>query len=360
MDAAAALDPLALEVWFKRHVHQASPPFTYTLIAGGQSNLSYRVVDATGTAFVLRRPPLGLLPPGTHDVTREHRILAALGPSTVRVPPVVGLCADPGVIGAPFYVMNWVTGTIIDRVSQVAEILPDAAARRNAAFGMVDGLAALHQLDVDTTGLGDLSRRDDYVARILRRMYQVWENTKTRDLPLVDSLHARLVELMPPQRHTGLIHSDYRLGNVMLGTNAEVVAVLDWELCTIGDVLADLAYLLNSWDLPDDPWPDVWTQIAPTRAGGFPTREELVTRYAWRTGFDIGRLNYYRAFNYWRIAVIAEGVKRRHESGSMASTGFDAEVLAQRVLDRAELADRFLLAYEAEVGVAAIARPSDQ
>lgn len=342
MTELSGIQSPAVDAWFARHVPQATLPLQYTLIAGGQSNLTYRVVDAKGTSFVLRRPPLGKLPPRAHDVAREHRILAALGPTAVPVPRVVGVCTDPSVNGADFYVMEWVDGIIIDRIAMVPEALPDEAARRQASFSLIDGFADMHLLDVNAIGLGDLSKHEDYVGRNLERMRGVWEKTRTRDLPIIESLHARLVALKPPQRYTGLIHSDYRFGNLMLDREHRLIAVLDWELCTIGDVLADLGFLLNNWDLPGDPWPDVWTEVAPTRAGGFPEREEIVARYAARTGFDVGIVDYYRAFNYWRIAIIAEGILRRYTSGAMARSDYDVVALEKRVRDRAELADRFL------------------
>jgi aminoglycoside phosphotransferase (APT) family kinase protein len=173
-------------------------------------------------------------------------------------------------------------------------------------------------------------------------MRRVWEKTKTRELPLIESLHARLLATKPEQRHTGLVHADYRLGNMILNPNGSVAAVLDWEVCALGDVLTDLAFVLNNWDEPDDPWPDVWMEIAPTRAGGFPSRDRIVTRYAARTGFAVENIDYYRAFGYWRIAVIAEGMKRRYETGAMASHASDAAALDSRVRARAELADYFL------------------
>jgi len=336
------IDAQALANWFASHIAADSGQLRCTLIAGGHSNLTYRIENEVGTRFALRRPPLGTFPRGAHDVAREYRIQKALQGSRVPVPKVHGLCTDPGVIGAPFYVMDFVEGSILDRSSLVAGMLPSEAARREAALNLVDVLAALHQVDVDAVGLGDLGRRENYLPRQLERFHAVWRQTKTRELPLIDSLHERLFRHCPPQRHTGLVHADYRFGNVVLSASHRVAAVLDWELCALGDVLVDVGFLLNNWDEPGDPWPDVWMQPAPTRAGGFPARQEITARYAARSGFDVQTLDYYCAFCYWRIAVIAEGMKRRYESGAMSSQTIESSALERRVRERAELADRLL------------------
>lgn len=342
MQAPEGIDLAALQSWFAQHVASSRAPLRVTLISGGHSNLTYRVDDANGSVFALRRPPLGDLPRSAHDVLREHLILGALKPTAVPVPSVEAACADLAVIGAPFYLMRWVDGRIVDRVGVLDQILPTPEARTRAAFALIDALADLHRLDVDTIGLGELGRREQYLSRQLARLRRVWEKTKTRELPIIESLHARLLAQQPPQRYTGMVHADYRLGNIMLRADGSLAAVLDWELCALGDVLTDLGHLLDNWDEPEDPWPDVWMEIAPTRAGGFPRRDELVARYAQRTGFEVASLDYYRAFGYWRIAVIAEGMKRRYESGAMGAHAADSGDLDRRVGERAQLADFFL------------------
>jgi aminoglycoside phosphotransferase (APT) family kinase protein len=340
--ALKGIEPASVEAWFERFVSGARAPLQFTLIAGGHSNLTYRVDDAVGNRYALRRPPLGEFPRGAHDVAREHRILVALGPTPVPVPPVVALCADTAVTGAPFYVMRWVDGTIVDRPSHVAAVLADEPVRRRMAFDLVDALAELHRVDVDAIGLGDLGPRANQLERLIDRMRRVWDTTRTRDLPMIDSIHARLLAARPVQRYTGLVHSDYRPGNVILGRDARVAAILDWELCALGDVLIDVGGLLSNWDEPGDPWPDVWMQPAPSRAGGFPTKREIVARYVEKTGFDVRDVDYYRAFNYWRIAIIAEGMKRRYETGALAADGVNAEVVVRRVDERARMAEMCL------------------
>jgi aminoglycoside phosphotransferase (APT) family kinase protein len=337
-----AFDLPAVERWFARHVAGASPPLRSELIAGGHSNLTYRIADAGGRCFALRRPPLGDQPPGAHDVLREARILMALRSTAVPVPPVTGTCRDNAVIGAPFYVMEWVEGPILDRLSRLEALLPTEHDRRHAAFALVDTLAALHRIDVTAVGLADLGPHERYLERQLARMWRVWERTKTRELPLIDSLHERLQALCPAQQHTGLVHSDFRFGNMILRADGTPAAVLDWELCAIGDVLVDLGFLLANWDLPGDPWPNVWMEVPPTRGGGFPTREELIERYARVSGRDPAHIGYYQAFCLWRIAIIAEGMKRRYADGAMAEQAVDPELLERRVRDRAERADRVL------------------
>jgi aminoglycoside phosphotransferase (APT) family kinase protein len=331
-----------LQAWLADHLPDASPPFAFTLIAGGHSNLTYLLEDSRGARHVLRRPPLGDLPAKAHDVAREYRIYAALGASAVPVPRVEVLCEDTTVIGAPFYVMQWVEGSIVDSPDSVASVLPTPALRQHATHSLVDGLTTLHCLNVDAIGLGELGRRENYVSRQLQRMQRVWEKIKTRELPLIDELHSRLAAKQPPQRYTGLVHSDYRLGNLMLDTAGNVAAVLDWELAALGDVLVDLGFLINSWDEPDDASPGVWMQEAPTRAGGFPDRHYLIERYAQRSGFDVSDLDYYRAFCYWRIAIVAEGIKRRYTTGALADDSINIVAVERRVIARAEHADYFL------------------
>lgn len=334
------IDRPALERWFADRLGIGGP-LAFTLIAGGHSNLTYRVDAADGAAFVLRRPPLGEIPAGAHDVAREHRLQAALAPTPVPVAGMLGLCTDAAVTGAPFYVMGWVSGTIVDRPARVAAALPTPADRATASLSLVDALAELHLVDHVAAGLGDLGSGEAFCHRVLASAKKKWDRTRTRDLPLIDSLHDRLLESIPQQRHTGLVHGDFRFGNVMLA-GTRVAAVLDWELCAPGDVLLDIAYLLTNWTGPGDAAAETWMQPPPTVAGGFPPAATLAARYAERTGFDVGNLGYYCALSYWRNAVIAEGMKRRYMSSSMGGQTTDLDVLEARIRGRAELAARFL------------------
>jgi aminoglycoside phosphotransferase (APT) family kinase protein len=340
--APRGIDAPRLEPWLAAHLEGARPPFRYRLIAGGHSNLTYAVDDAAGARWVLRRPPLAAAHSGAHDMAREYRIQAALAASEVPVAPMAALCEDEAVLGAPFYVMRFVDGTVVDRPARAREALPDSAARQRATHSLVDALAALHRVDIDSVDLGTLGPRGDYVARQLSRMRRVWEKTKTRDLPIAETLHARLAECIPREPRTSLLHADFRLGNAIVDpATHRVAAVLDWELSALGDPRADLAFLLCSWDEPGDAAPGIWMEEAPTRAGGFPPREELVARYAAQTGAEVSDLDYFRALAYWRVGVIAEGIKRRYASGAMAAVG-DLEAIEQRVRGRFALAERFL------------------
>lgn len=339
--AGSALDLPALEQWLARNGKPLEPPLRAQLIAGGFSNLTYRIDDAIGQRFVLRRPPLGKSHSRAHDVGREHRILAALGSTNVPVPRVVCLVEDIEVIGAPFYVMHWVDGCVIDTPAVAEKALPTRELRNRATEGLVDGLAILHSLDVNISPLADLGPHDDYLVRQIDRLRKAWERNKTRELPIVDALAAHLMANRPAQVHTGLVHADYRFGNTIVDARGGLAAVLDWELCAIGDVLVDVGLLVNNWDEPDDASPGVWMQEAPTRIGGFPTRAQIVERYARQSGFEIHDLDYYRAFGYWKICIIAEGIKRRYQSGVMAEGQVDLEQVERRVQGRAALAEHF-------------------
>ena len=308
--------------WMVDHVEGAIAPFEFRLITGGRSNLTFRVTGADGRAFVLRRPPLGHVLATAHDMAREHRIIAAVGTTGVPVPPALGLCSDPEVNGAPFYVMAFVDGVVLDSPER-AELLP-AALRPSAAEHLFDVVADLHAVDVDAVGLGDLAKREGYVERQVKRWSTQWENSKTRELPEIDEVARLLKARMPVQQGVSIAHGDYRFGNVLVDVaHGRVTAVLDWESCTLGDPLADVGYLGVYWSDGD-----AATARAndPTPAGGFPTYRSLVDRYAQRTGRDLSDIDYYVAFGCWRLAVISEGVYARYVAGAMGrQDGVDFE-----------------------------------
>ncbi len=331
------IDLEKVTAWLGANIDGLTTPVEFTLIAGGRSNLTYLVTDAAGTRFVLRRPPLGHVLATAHDMAREHRIIAAVGRTGVPVPRALGLCTDEGVNGAPFYVMSHVEGEVLDSADKAA--LLDPSLREAASHHLIDVMAELHAVDVDAVGLGDLARRDGYIERQLKRWRSQWENSKTRELPAIDEVEKRLSAHVPTQQGVVIAHGDYRFGNCLTDVKkGRIAAVLDWELCTLGDPLADLGYLGVYWS--DGP-SSALRANDPTPAGGFPTYASLVERYARTTGRDVSGVNYYVAFSCWRLAVISEGVYARYLHGAMGKQdGIDLstmklgpEGLAERALD---------------------------
>jgi aminoglycoside phosphotransferase (APT) family kinase protein len=254
------------------------------------------------------------------------------------VPDAVGLCEDDAVNGAPFLVMSYAEGTVV-RDPAGAEALP-AAARTQAAHSMTDALAALHLVDPEEVGLGQLGRPDAYLERQLRRWSRQVAASSTRELPALDEAHRRLVAAVPPQPRSSIVHGDYRIDNAVLGPDGSVVAILDWELCTLGDPLADVGQLAVYWTRPDDPVPGLLG--SPTIVEGFPDRDELIARYAAATGLDVGQLDVYRAFGYWRIACILEGVLSRYDAGVGGGDDRDPEEYRSQVPRLAEEAVEIL------------------
>lgn len=311
----------ALTAWLATAV-PAMPldgPIGISRISGGHSNLTYRITDASGGTWALRRPPTGMVLATAHDMSREWRFITALAPTPVPVAPPVAYCADPDVIGAEFYLMGFVDGRVLgDEAAGQALELP---ARRCAAHSLVDVLADLHAVDPDTVGLGDLRRDGSYLERQLRRWHRQVHESAVEDLDVVDAAHARLVEraasLPPPD--VRIAHGDYRLGNVAVGPDGAVRAVFDWELATLGDPLADLGWLIASWGRPGDRV--AATLAGPSLADGFPDRDELIARYAQRSGRDVGDLAFYVAFARWRSACIGAGVYSRYVGGAMGGAG---------------------------------------
>lgn len=334
MDALpTAPEPLGIEAgaldrWFGEHVAGAVPPLRYDRVTGGHSCLTYLVGDAGHQRYVLRRPPVGALLATAHDVTREARILAALAGSGVPVPRVLGVCGNPEVTGAPFYVMAYVDGLVLRTAADSETLLPSPQARRRAGYALVDTLAALHAVDVDTVGLGALSRRDGFLDRQLRRWSAQWAACELGDMGGMAELHGWLVAHRPAESTARLVHGDFRLGNALLGPDGDVLALLDWELCTLGDPLADVAYLLRTWSTPDA---RASQERLPSALPGFPTTDELAARYARQSGRSIAELDYWMAFTAWRAAAILAGVYRRYLDGKMGTPPDDLPTFATEV-----------------------------
>jgi aminoglycoside phosphotransferase (APT) family kinase protein len=325
----AGIDASNVTTWFAEHVPQAVAPLTFDRVAGGHSCLTYVVTDAEADRYVLRRPPLGHVLATAHDVAREHHIMGGLAETPVPVPRMLGVCEDLAVNDAAFYVMSYVDGTVLHDRSVVDDALPTVELRRRLSEHVVEVLVALHAVDIQAVGLGDLARSSSYLTRQLKRWAAQWEASKTRELPGMERLHEWLVERQPPETETTIVHGDYRLGNMLVGPDGTVRAILDWELCTVGDPLADLSYLVRSWASPDDdPGPNI---DPPTRAGGFADHGALVARYAELSGRDVSDLGYWMAFNAWRSAAIGEGVYRRYIDGRMGALPDDVEAYARSV-----------------------------
>lgn len=318
MSAPEGIATGRVESWFADHVPGARLPLAFERIAGGRSNLTYRVTDRAGAAWALRRPPLSGAKGSAHDMGREHRIISGLTGTDVPVPAAVGFCDDPSVNGSDFYVMSFVDG-IVARDADAARDAFSLAQRRRIGESIVDTLVLIHAVDPDAAGLGALGRQDGYVERQLRRWKGQWDAHKTRELPAMEATHRALAGRVPAQQGASIVHGDYRLDNVILSPSGHIAAVVDWELCTLGDPLADLGLLLVYWADPGDmvfPMGD-----APSLAPGFPRRGDLAERYARQTGRDLAQLDFYVALGYWKLAAILEGVYARHALGAYGETG---------------------------------------
>ena len=342
-DAPAGVDLDALARWAADTLPALTPPFTGHTLVGGQSNITVRIDDATGQSVVLRRPPLHGVLATAHDMGREHRIIAALGPTPVPVPDALAYCDDVDVIGAPFYVMSYVEGVVLETADDVVEASMTADARRAAGESLVNTLVALHAVDVDAVGLGDFAKREDLVARQLKRWLAQFQAGDTSLVPqiaaTVERVHGVLASRIPAQQGATIVHGDFRLGNTMIDpVGGAVRAVLDWEICTLGDPLADIGYLLATWGQADDP---VRTQrFAPSTAVGFPSREELCARYADESGRDLGDIEYYMTFSWWRLCCILTGVLTRMLSGARGEVAPEVlEEFQDRVNSCAALAE---------------------
>jgi aminoglycoside phosphotransferase (APT) family kinase protein len=312
-----ALDVTALGYWLRRF--QVAEPLTATRIGLGQSNLTYLVTDAAGRRLVARRPPLGHLLASAHDVAREHRILTALGKTDVPVPGVLGLCRNTAVADVPVLIVEHVEGLVVDRMETAAEMSP--ALRRAVGLELGRVLADLHAVDPAAVGLLDLASHSPYAQRQLKRWSRQWADSRTRDLPDLDRLTALLHDRIPLPGDLVLVHGDFHLVNLIVDPSWGVVrAVLDWELSTLGDPLADLGSLLAYWQEPDDPPLGLFNA---SRLPGFPSRAEVTAVYAERSGRDLAALPFWHVLGLWKVAIILEGVYRRaqDEPANAASPG---------------------------------------
>nr|WP_033276733.1 phosphotransferase family protein [Actinospica acidiphila] len=292
-------------------------PLSGRLIEGGRSNLTYTVTDGAGT-WVVRRPPLGHVLATAHDMKREHRVISALHPTRVPVPRPVLLCEDEEVLGAPFYVMEYVEGTPYRTAEQLAPLGPGRT--RAAVLNLVDTLVDLHAVDPVEVGLDDFGRPEGFLDRQLRRWGKQLDASRNRELAGIDELHATLGRALPVSPAPAVVHGDYRLDNALISDDESVRAVLDWEMSTLGDPLTDLGLLVmysSPLGMPDSP-------VSTTaEAPGHPTPAELIERYAARSGRDVSSVSWYTAFAWFKLAVILEGIHYRYTLGQTIGAGFD-------------------------------------
>jgi aminoglycoside phosphotransferase (APT) family kinase protein len=329
------LEFVQLAQWLGQRVPALTPPLVAERINGGLSNLTYLLTDAAGRRWVLRRPPPHGVLASAHDVIREHRVMTALAGSAVPVPGTIGAEPDPAILGAPFFVMDHIPGAVL-RTTADSRATFTATQRQHLGHELITIQAELHRTDPDAVGLGDLGRRDRYVHRQLRRWSRQWDASRTRDQPQATEVHRRLYAAIPLQRRTSIVHGDFRLDNVIIDHDGTIRAVLDWELCTLGDPLADLGTTMAYWLEPDDP-PFEFLPL-PTGCHGYPTRAELCQRYAELSHNSVDNIDYYTALGRWKLAIILEGVYARYVSGAMGATDSDPAGLlrsADRLFEQA-------------------------
>lgn len=338
MTGPTGLDVASVTRWMVSAL-DVRPPLRIELIAGGRSNLTYRIEDANGRAVALRRPPISHVLATAHDMGREYRVLCGLAPLGVPVARPLALCADPEVTGAPFYVMEFVDGIVL-RTRDEAERSFDPLTRHTLGEHLASTLAALHEVRVEDAGLSDLARHDGYVERQLRRWRSQFDQTRVPGadldnvvLEVADLLHSRI----PAAQRVAVVHGDYRLDNTVLDEGGRVRAILDWEICTLGDPLADLGTLLCYWAEPGDASAAL-LGVAPTTAPGFMTRSEVAAAYGRHSDLDLADLAYYQSFAYWRLACILQGVFARYRAGATAGDRGSVDEFPAHVALLAELA----------------------
>jgi aminoglycoside phosphotransferase (APT) family kinase protein len=328
MNDPLGYDVAKVEQWLAANVTDLKHPLTWTRLEGGHSNLTCLLVDAEGNRVVIRRPPMGELQPRAHDMAREFKVISALWPTPVPVARPYAVCLDPEVTGAVFYVMGYVGGH-----SGSTDWLDTPEKRSTVSESFIHTIASLHLLDIDEIGLGDLASREHYVARQLRSWYRSWTTNAEAtgaDDPRAHEIHDWLAAHEPDQGTPRLVHGDYGFHNLIVGDDAHLAAVVDWEVCTLGPALSDLAFILNRWGL-GTPLPE-----------GFWSREQMIERYRERTGAALDDLDFYLAFNAWRSACIQQGVYTRYARGQKAADGVDFENFRNSYDGRLALAEKLI------------------
>jgi aminoglycoside phosphotransferase (APT) family kinase protein len=322
--------------WFREHVASVGA-LEAEIIGHGRSNLTYRVVSGADQ-WVLRRPPLAHVLPTAHDMKREFRVISAMRGTDVPAPDAVAMCEDTDVIGAPFYIMSFVQGFIPVDPSQTAKRYTEAQ-RRHMGEHLVDVLATLHTLEPASVGLADFGKPQGFIARQVRRFTEQIETSVTRDVPELRELSRRLAAALPEESGAAIVHGDYRLDNCIMDEDGNVAAVLDWEMATLGDPLADVGLLQMYWGPAANAGsPDQVAGSASITLPGFPTWEEAKARYAQKSGRDIGHLDYYVVLAHFKLSVILEGIRERFQKGATVGTGFEGMAERATALARAGLA----------------------
>lgn len=324
-DGIAGVDHAELERWLSTSTPVATP-VRARLLTGGRSNLTYLIETADGERYALRRPPTGAVLASAHDMGREWRFISALAGTPVPVARPVAWCEDRKVSDADLYVMSFVEGVVLDSVSSAGAMT--GPVRRRVSEDLVRVLADLHAVDAEMLGLGSPERAEGYVARQLARWSAQLEVLDPPERATLAEGARLLGDRVPPQR-TGVVHGDFRPGNLALGPDGRVLAVFDWELATVGDVHADLGWLVATWAEPGEDVPRLIT--GPTGDGGFLTRAELVAAYEAAAGATVPDLDFYVAFAHWRLCCITVGVRHRYQQGAMADDGFEGESLTEGI-----------------------------
>jgi aminoglycoside phosphotransferase (APT) family kinase protein len=325
-----------LRPWFAEHVDGAGDaPLSASLISGGRSNLTYAISDGTHE-WVLRRPPLGHVLPTAHDMAREHTVLAALAGTDVPVPRTLAFCSDDAVNDAPFYVMEKVDGVILRTPAELAALSPADA--RRCSEGLIDVLVAIHAVDYRAAGLSEFGHPDGYLERQVRRWGEQWERSKSREIPAIEELARRLRGALPASPPPTIVHGDYRLDNTMLAAEdpGRIIAVLDWEMATLGDPLSDLGLFLVYWGRDQSNLAGADPSMAP--GTGFLTRQEIAEHYANASGRDVSQLDFYEMLASYKLAIILAGIEARFKMGKTVGEGFDhigvmVESIANAALD---------------------------
>ena len=292
-------------------------PISGTVLAGGRSNLTYRITDGT-SVWALRRPPLGHVLPTAHDMSREFRVISAMANTKVAAAEPIAFCADPDVMGAPFYLTSFVDGVVLDAPGALQGV--DRVAARAVCEQLVDTLIALHEVNPGDVGLADFGRPDGFLGRQVRRWHQQWQSSGTEDQPDAGPVVGALVDGLPAAGRAGIVHGDYRLSNVIYRSDLSgIAAVVDWEMATLGDPLTDVGLMIvyHTLSLEDD--------LVPPRLNlddGFLSPEDLIDRYVSGRGRQVADLDWYIAFGYFKLAVISQGIYYRYLQGQTVGTGF--------------------------------------